>query len=182
MSLHFITSFAASFLLTLALLGGGGYAVTRAALTPPRDVFRTGYFEFQLAPGWWCELDGTEYVCTPPGKPPHEAIAVIAMKERNNQDTLDAYEAHLRQPQKTGGAESASLSVVKKLERRVIGEHLWVEALHSGSEITNFDTYYLGTTTSGLGILVTLSVRSDKAGQYIGLINEMAGTLQVYQR
>jgi len=22
-----------------------------------RDVFRTAAFEFDLAPGWWCELD-----------------------------------------------------------------------------------------------------------------------------
>ena len=182
MSFRFICTFAAAFLATVSILGGAGYAVSRMTFSTPRDVFRAGYFEFELSPGWWCELDGTEYICTPPGKPPHEAIAVIAMKERNKDDTLEAYEAHLKQPQKTGGNDSGALSVVKKFGRRTIGDHVWVESLHSGSEIQNFDTYYLGTTTSGLGILVTLSARSDKAEEYIGRINDMVTTLRVYQR
>ena len=182
MSIRFLATFIVSFLLTVAILGGAGYAVSRITLAPSRDVFRTGYFEFELAQGWWCELDGTEYVCTPPGKPPRDAIAVIAMKERNKDDTLDAYEAHLSKSQKLGEGTNATSSVVRKLGRRAIGDHLWVEALHSGSEIANFDTYYMGTTTAGLGILVTLSARSDKAAEYIGRMNEMITTLRVYQR
>src|SRR4051812_23549286 len=80
---RFLIAFLTSFVATVAVLAGAGYLVTRVAVPPPRELFRTGAFEFELAPGWWCELDGTEYVCTPPGKPPHLAIAVIAMKERN---------------------------------------------------------------------------------------------------
>src|SRR4051812_49096404 len=92
---RFLTAFLTCFVATVAILGGAGYLVTRVAVPPPRELFRTGAFEFELAPGWWCELDGTEYVCTPPSKPPHPAIAIIAMKERNGQDNLAAYEKHL---------------------------------------------------------------------------------------
>jgi hypothetical protein len=56
------------------------------------------------------------------------------------------------------------------------------EALHSGSEIPHFDTYYLGTTTSLLGILVTMSVHKGHSAKYIGQMNEMMRTLTVYQR
>src|SRR5262245_9951516 len=103
---RFLISLLTAFLLTLAVLGGLGYAVTQTAVPPTRDVFRSAFFEFDLAPGWWCCLDGGEYVCHPPGKPPHDAIAIMAMKERNDEDNLDAYEAHLRQPQRSSATDT----------------------------------------------------------------------------
>lgn len=202
MSLRFFSIFTAAFLVTAGILGGAGYAVSRWSVAPPRDVFRTGYFEFELSPGWWCELDGTEYVCTPPGKAPHSAIAIIALKERNNEDTLDAYEDHLRKQQATLaatpefrmlgtvkiGQPTAASPVVESaadinyVRRRKLGDHTWIEALQLGSEIANFETYYLGTTTSGLGILVTLSVHKNQAAKYIGELDVMIASLQIYQR
>jgi hypothetical protein len=114
-----------TFLVTVGVLGGVGYAVTQIALSPRRDVFRAGFFEFDLAQGWWCEPDDSEYVCTPPGNPPHAAIAVIAMKERNDKDTLGAYEEHLRQPQRAGSDEGkpGQLSEIRFVNRRTIGTH-----------------------------------------------------------
>jgi len=202
MSLRFFSIFAAAFLVTSGILGGAGYAISLWSVAPPRDVFRTGYFEFELAPGWWCEVDGTEYVCTPPGKAPHSAIAIIALKERNNEDTLDAYEEHLKKQQSTLAAtpEFRMLGAVKigqppdpapvaesaadtnYVRRRQIGDHTWIEALQLGSEVPNFETYYLGTTTSGLGILVTLSVNKNQAAKYIRELNAMIASLQIYQR
>src|ERR1700682_3939363 len=144
---------------TVVVLGGAGYAVSRVAVSPMPDVFRTAAFEFDLAPGWWCELDGSEYVCSPPGKPPYAAIAILAMKERNGQDNLKAYEDHLKQPQPidNGAGGEKKFSELREVKRSVIGAHEWVEAVHSGSEIPNYDTYYFATITSELGILVTLS-------------------------
>ena len=78
---RFLIALLTAFSATVVVLGGAGYAVSRVAVSPMPDVFRTAAFELELAPGWWCELDGSEYVCSPPGKPPHAAIAVIAMKE-----------------------------------------------------------------------------------------------------
>ena len=186
MGTRFVMALLAAFALTLGALGGAGFAISRIAVSPPRDVFRAGIFQLELAKGWWCELDGTEYVCTPPGKPPHPAIAVIAMKERNNKDTLDAYEEHLRQPQPAATrdgetARAGALSEIRFVRRRAIGSHSWVEALHSGSEVPNFDTYYLGTTTAMIGILVTLSVHKDHSAEYIDRLNQMIETLEIYQ-
>ena len=184
MGVRFFTALAAVFLVTVAVLGGAGYAVTRLAVPAPRELFRAAPFDFELAHGWWCELDGTEYVCNPPGRPPHVAIAVIAMKERSGSDNLAAYQQHLEKPQPAGAADkgAAEMSQVRFVRRRTLAGHEWVEALHSGSEIPNYDTYYLGTTTSHIGILVTLSVHKDHVGKYIAQLQDMMGTLNIYQR
>jgi hypothetical protein len=183
MGIRFFTALSVVFLLTVAVLGGAGYAVTRIAVPPPRELFRAAPFDFELAPGWWCELEGTEYVCNPGGKPPFAAIAVIAMKQRNDDDNLAAYEQHLKQAQQAGaaGKNTTEMSQVP-VGRRIIAGHEWVEALLSGSEVPNYDTYYLCTNTSHLGILVTLSVHKDHAGQYIAQLQDMMGTLNIYQR
>jgi hypothetical protein len=184
MGVRFLTALAIVFSLTLAVLGGAGYAVTRLAVPAPRELFRAAPFDFELAHGWWCELEGTEYVCNPPGKPPYSAIAIIAMKERSDDDNLAAYRRHLEKPQPAGAAEkgTATMSQVRHVERRIIAGHEWVEALHAGSEIPNYDTYYLGTTTSHIGILVTMSVHKDHAAKYIAELRDMMGTLNIYQR
>jgi hypothetical protein len=180
---RFLLALMIAFLVTLVVLGGAGYAVTRIAVAPARDIFRAAAFEFELASGWWCELDGSEYVCSPAGKPPYSAIAVIAMKERNEKDNLKAYEDHLRQLQQSGGSNGeGKLPEAGSLKRRTIGSQEWVEAGLSGSELPNFETYYLGTNTAYLGILVTLSVHKDYSRRYIAQLNQMIQTLNVYQR
>jgi hypothetical protein len=183
LSARFLSAFAVALFATVILLGGAGYAVTRVVVPPTRDMFRTAAFELELAPGWWCELDGTEYVCSPPGKPPHSAIAIVAMKERNDKDTLAAYEDHLRQMGAgTNSRREVQSSEVGRVYRRTLGTREWVVALHAGSEIPNYDTYYLATATSYLGILVTLSVHKDYSAHYIAQMNRMMETLIVYQR
>src|SRR5262245_35306593 len=162
MGTRFYSEFVKAFLLSISLLVGLGYAVVYTVLStasapPPRDVFRTGFFEFDLAPGWSCTSSGTEYVCRPSGKPPLNAIAVIALKERNSTDNLDSYEAHMRQTE----------AEVRFVRRRMIRDQEWVEALHSGSELPNFLTYYLATTTTSIGILVTMSVHETALNKYI---------------
>ena len=44
-------------------------------------------------------------------------------------------------------------SEVRYVKHSVIAARDWVEALHSGSELSNYDTYYLATNTSYLGIV-----------------------------
>jgi len=186
MGSRFLVALFGAFLATLAILIGAGYAITQIAVRQPRDPFRTGSFEFDLAPGWWCELEHMTYVCEPPGDDSQKAAAVVvmAMKERNDQDNLQAYEEHLRKPKHwdgpTGGADI--LSEVRYVKRRRLGTVEWVEALHVGSEIQNYHTYYLATVTSYLGILVTMSVEKNQEAKYVRQLTEMMSTLNVYQR
>jgi hypothetical protein len=184
MGSRFIVWLMAAFLSTLGLLGGIGYAASMIWVAEPRDIYRNPAFEFPLAKGWWCETDGTEDVCYPPGEKPHRAIAVIAIKLRNDQDNLDAYEAHLRAPQPIGAAKAGTpqLSEVRYVRREMLGGRQWVTSLHANSEIENFHTYYLATATSHLGILVTLSVHKDHADRFIGEFTAMMSSLEAYQK
>jgi len=183
MGMRLFTTLLVAFLLTVSVLGGAGYAITRIALPPPRELFRAAGFDLQLAPGWWCELEDSEYVCSPDSKPPYPAIAIIAMKERSDTDNLAAYEQHLEQVQQAqaGGKNTTEMFQVP-VHRRVIAGHKWVEALLSGSEVPNYDTYYLATNTSYLGILVTMSVHKDHTKEYVGQFQEMIGTLDIYEQ
>ena len=74
------------------------------------------------------------------------------------------------------------MSEVRYVKRRMLGAHEWVEALHLGAEVQNFETYYLATATSHLGILVTMSVHKDHSAAYIQQMNDMMSTLNIYQR
>ncbi len=185
MGSQFFIAFLTALCLTVGTLAGAGYGVTLLAVAPPRDMFRTGFFEFEVAPGWECDLEGSEYVCQARGEKQKGAIAIMAMKERKKgMDGLEEYEAHLGKPQQLGGnKEASSLSTIKKAPTRIrLGPNEWVESLHCGSEIKNFCTYYLGTVTSHLGILVTMSYREGDEGKYMTDLSDMMKTVRMYQR
>jgi hypothetical protein len=171
-----------TFFVTAAVLGGAGYGITQILVPAPRELFRGPAFDFELARGWWCELDSGAYVCTPPGKPPYAATAIMAVKERSSSDNLQAYEEHLRKPKALGDPNKGAgqVSEIRYVRRRTLGAHEWVEALHVGSEVPNYETYYLATNTSYLGIVVTMSVHKDNADKYITQLRDMIRTLSVY--
>jgi hypothetical protein len=183
MGARFFVALIVSFAVTLGSLGAAGYAVSALWTPKPRDLMRTAFFEFDLAPQWRCEMDGTEWVCQPGGRPPHDAIAVMAMKLRGPDDNLAAYEAHLRQPQmNVDPAGNKTVSEVSYVRRTVLGGREWVEAMHVGSEVPGFNTYYLATATAQVGILVTMSIRKDQGQLHLRSIQEMMSTVHTYQR
>jgi hypothetical protein len=184
MGSRFLASAIVSFVATLTVLAAAGLAFSVYWTPVPRDPFRTGFYEFDMAEGWTCDLVGTEYVCSPAGKPPHAATVIIAAKFRSEADNLKDYEAHLRKPQKhaLAGAGGAGESKINYVRRRTLGGREWVEALHLGSELPNFYTYYLATATAGLGILVTMSVHKDHEAEHAKSLVEMMSTLHTYQR
>jgi hypothetical protein len=182
-----LTAFLIAFLVTVVTLVAAGYAITRIPIASPREIFRAGPLEFDLAPGWWCERDSRkslDYACSPPGKPPYSAAVLVAVKDRSTDDTLQAFENHLKQLKRTAveSSDAGEPSVVRYVKRRKLGDYEWVEALYLGSEIAGYHTYYLATTTSYLAILVTLSVHKDYQAAYMKELNSMMSTLNIYQR
>jgi hypothetical protein len=179
MTMSFWSRLFLSLIGTLGAIAAIAYGVVELGTTPPPKRFITSTFEFDLAPGWSCALEGTEYICTV-GTRPFEVICVIAMKYRNAQDTLDVYEEHVKQPRPAMGTQT--LSQVLSVERRWLGGHEWVDARHKDSEITGYFTHYLATTTSHLGVLVTFTALESKYEQRKAELDRMIESLTIHQR
>jgi hypothetical protein len=143
---------------TVLLLAGSGVVLAWLLVPKPPTYHRTTFFEFALPAGWACAVEGTETVCRPAGPPPHDAIIIFAAKFRNASDNLAAYRAHVSEPKTGSDAAGATfLSRVERVEEREIGDYRWVDALHFESEIRNYYTRYLATTTAQIGVLITFS-------------------------
>ncbi|MES1203644.1 MAG: hypothetical protein ABUS57_19580, partial [Pseudomonadota bacterium] len=182
MSLRFWLALVGALAVTLLISSGVGLAAATMMRKPPPERYATGFFEISLAPGWHCERDGTEIVCTV-SKPPYPAIMIIAVKQRNGADNLGAYAAHLRQPQERQNRDGTrSVSKVAYVRSRVIAGHQWIDGLHDSSEVANYWTNYLATNTSFVGVLVTFSAHHRYYEQYKPQFDEMIGSLYIYQK
>ena len=172
-------AFGTAFVLTLAALGAAGLLAAQfLAPSPPLPRFITDTFEFTLAPGWSCDLDQTEYVCWK-GKPPRDALAVIALKRRGPQDNLGAYEEHLRIP-KTD--RDGTVANIRSVEHRALAGHDWIEATHDSSELRNYVTIYLATVTSQVGVVATFSFHRDSEQAVRRDMDIMMDSLKIHQQ
>jgi hypothetical protein len=177
MTYPFFAASAIAFVLTLAGLGGIGLATAKFLAPPaPLSRFITDTFEFTLAPAWSCDLEETEYVCWK-GRPPHEAVAIIALKRRGPQDNLAAYEEHLRTPNLNGAQ-----STIRSITRRMFGGYQWIEAVHLSSEVSNYVTIYLATVTSQVAVLATFSFHRDYEQAVRLEMDIMISSLKVHQQ
>jgi hypothetical protein len=131
----------------------------------------TDTFEFVLTPGWSCDLENTEHVCTK-GKPPNDAIAIIALKRRGPDDNLT-----LRDPN-WGLPGLRILSV----ERRSLAGSEWIDGVRDSSEIRNYTTIYLATATSQVGVLATFSFHGNHEQAVRQDMDKMISTLEIHQQ
>jgi hypothetical protein len=174
----FLSAFLA-FVITLASTAGIGLVAGRYLAPPaPLPRFIADTFEFTLAPGWVCDLEETEHVCWK-GRPPHEAIAVIAMKRRGPEDNLAAYDKHLRTPK---AMESGVFSTIRGVERRSLAGYDWIQAIHLSSEVPNYVTIYLATATSQVGLVATFSVHKDHEEEARREMEIMMSSLKIHQQ
>jgi len=139
-------------------LSGLGLLVAQWVVPPPPHYYRTAYLEFALPAGWTSDREGAETVCMPPGKAPHKALIIMAVKPRSPRDRRDDYYEHL------GKAKTLSLPDGKQVTSEVIhfrkvriGGYEWVDALHRNSEVPGYSTRYLATVTSHLALAVTFT-------------------------
>jgi hypothetical protein len=180
MRASFFIAAGAAFVVTLAaltpfILGGAGLLPTKLIVArPPR--FITDTFEFVLEPGWSCDLEDAEHVCTK-GKPPNDVIAIIALKRRGPEDNLTAYENHLRDPN-WGLPDSRILSV----ERRSLAGSEWIEGVRDSSEVRNYTTIYLATATSQVGVVATFSFHRNHEQAVRQDMDRMISTLEIHQQ
>lgn len=144
-------------------------------------TFTSQFTEFELPNGWECALEGSEWVCQSENKDrKKEAIIILAAKYRGEQDSLDAYQAYLKEAktfQLPGG--KSQVSEPKSITVRKVNNHQWVDSLHLASEVPGFYTRYMATVKDNLGIAVTFSVAKDHYDTYQDIFEKIIATLKV---
>lgn len=147
-------------------------------------TFSSQFSEFELPSGWDCALEGSEWVCQSDDKDrKKEAIIILAAKYRGEQDSLDLYQAYLKQPKSfnlPGG--KTQISEAKSVSVKMINGQRWVDALHLASEVPGFYTRYLATVKDNLGIAVTFSVAKDHYDSYQDIFEKVIATLKVFDQ
>lgn len=147
-------------------------------------TFSSQFSEFELPSGWDCALEGSEWVCQSDDKDrKKEAIIILAAKYRGEQDSLDLYQAYLKQAKSfalPGGKNQ--ISEAKSVTVREINGQRWVDALHLASEVPGFYTRYLATVKDSLGIAVTFSVAKDHYDSYQEIFEKVVATLRVFDQ
>jgi len=143
--------------------------------------FRNAYVSFELPPNWNCKLEGSEWVCENDfaGKT-KEAIIILTAKEVGPTDTLAAYLAHLQTPRTiTGRGGITSKSQIIHVKERMIGNQMWIDGMHLGSEVGPYFTRYLATIKDKISILVTFSAHKEHFTKYSGDFIKAVESLRV---
>jgi len=138
--------------------------------TAHAKLFRNAYVSFELPPNWNCRLEGSEWVCENDfASKTKEAIIILTAKEVGPNDTLPAYLAHLQTPRTiTGRGGAPTRSQIIHVKERMIGNHIWVDGMHLGSEIGPYFTRYLSTIKDRIAILITFSAHKQHYTKYSG--------------
>jgi hypothetical protein len=147
-------------------------------------TFTSQFAEFELPNGWDCALEGSEWVCQSDNKDrKKEAIIILAAKYRGEQDSLDLYQAYLKQPKSfnlPGG--KTQISEAKSVAIKEINGQRWIDALHLASEVPGFYTRYLATVKDNLGIAITFSVAKDHYDAYQDIFDKIIATIRVFDQ
>ncbi len=147
--------------------------------------FSSQYCEFELAPGWNCNLEGSEWVCQNESNADRkkEAIIILAAKERGEEDSQDKYLAYLKKAKTfTLPGGKVQVSEAKYADLKKIGDQQWVDSLHLASEVPGFYTRYLATIKEDLGIAATFSVSKENYQDYQKIFDLMIESLRVFRQ
>ncbi|PIU00928.1 MAG: hypothetical protein COT74_02630 [Bdellovibrionales bacterium CG10_big_fil_rev_8_21_14_0_10_45_34] len=130
---------------------------------------------------WDCVRENTEWVCkSTVVANTKEAIIILTAKEIGPEDSLAAYESHLKTPRMVPDAQGRpQKSVIKSVVSRKIAQHTWLDGLQLGSEIPSYYTRYLATVKSRLAILVTFSAHQRYFTKYSGDFFKAVNSLRI---
>ena len=162
------------------------YVFTLLVLLAPQTYakrFSSGYAEFELPSGWNCMNEGSEWVCqSEDGNRKKEAIIILAAKKRGKQDTLQEYQAYLKQPKtyQLPGAK-AQRSDPKSVKMTTINGIEWVDALHLASEVPGFYTRYLAAVKADIGVAVTFSVTKSLYNVYKPIFDNIIASMRIFR-
>jgi hypothetical protein len=170
-------------IITISYLAAVAFALLPIAAEA--KTFSNQFIEFQLPEKWECMLDGTEWICqSTDEEKKRDAIIVLAAKlKKEGMDSLDIYEAHLKEKQLYTTADNQQVSSDPRYVKRLdISGKTWIDSLHLASEIPDFYTRYLATVEADIGILLTFSVRKDKYNLYAPDIEALVQSLRAFRK
>lgn len=168
------SGFIGAILLASSFAAGSAHAVK----------FSNQFSEFELPPGWACNLEAAEWVCQNmnPAKS-KEAIIVLAAKLKGDQDSLDQYLTYLKATKTFTSVTGKPLkSEPRFANTKNLNGHPWVDALHLESEIPGFYTRYFATVKDDIAVLVTYSIVKSKYQEYQKDFDPMISTLKVFRK
>ena len=146
--------------------------------------FANQFVEFELPPQWQCNLESAEWVCQGSDESKkRDAVIILAAKLRGPQDSLDKYEAYLKNAKAYKSIQGRPVRSEPKTARSIdINGQPWVDALHLESEIPGFYTRYLATIKNDIAVLVTYSINKTKYQQYQEPFDNLVKTLKVFRK
>jgi len=151
------------------------------ATSAQAKTFTNSYVSFELPDKWNCNLEQTEWVCSPgaPADQP-QAIIILTAKEVGPTDSLPAYFAHLKTPKQiTGRAGNIITSEILTVDNKKIADQPWVDGFHKSSEVPNYLTRYLATTKGKIAVLITFSAHQLYYSKYSADFLKAIGSLRV---
>lgn len=180
MNRSFLVAFAISFVSVGILLCGAGAGLAYLLVPGAPKRYATTIFSLAVSPGWKCRREYRDHVCNF-GQPPFDSIVVFTLKQRGPQDTLEAYEEHLRGPIAAAGKNGGQADFVSLRRVRIAGTE-WVEGTRRNSEVANYETTYLAGITAESAVLFTFSVHEPATPDRRRQLRTMADSLIIYQR
>jgi len=109
-----------------------------------------------------------------------EAIIIVVAKEVGKQDGVTQYIEYLKQKKsyKTKKGKAMTSKVYHSRSNK-INNHLWADGFHLASEIPLYYTRYLGSTKSGLAVLVTYTAHKNLWKKYATDFNKSILSLRL---
>ncbi|MCB0421685.1 MAG: hypothetical protein KDD61_11860 [Bdellovibrionales bacterium] len=136
--------------------------------TAEAKLFRNSYVSFELPSNWNCHLEGTEWLCISKyAKKAKEAMIILTAKEVGPADNIASYMSYLKGARSIPGPNGQPIpSKVIHVKERRIANHVWVDGMHTGSEVNAYYSRYLATVKDKIAILVTFSAHQKLYTKY----------------
>ena len=147
--------------------------------------FSNDLVEFDLPPGWNCQMDRGDWICqSGDASQRKEAIIVVSSKRRGPEDSVQHYQKHLKKGRSYRVADQGNsyISQPKYVKTVPIAKHLWVDALQLSGEVPGFYTRYMATVKGETGIAVTFTVARGQYAQYRALFDRMVSSLHFFEQ
>lgn len=139
------------------------------------------YVCFEVPKNWKCVDEGVHRICHNKLRQlAKEAIIIVVAKEKGTQDGVTQYINYLREKKnyKTRKGKPVTSKVYHSRSNK-INNHLWGDGFHLASEIPLYYTRYLGSTKSGLAVLVTYTAHKKLWKKYAADFNKSILSLRL---